>query len=126
MADLRLPPLGGAGDPLDAAPDDEWQGRCTGTNEAISGETVSQGPDRFVGEEVVEVDGVGVRTQHFVSERTMSGAQVGTDRSDVWFQVGTGLPVRNRRSISAATDTPVGSSTYTEAGEFQLAATEAL
>ncbi len=111
---------------LDAAPDDEWQGRCTGTNEAISGETVSQGPDRFVGEEVVEVDGVGVRTQHFVSERTMSGAQVGTDRSDVWFQVGTGLPVRNRRSISAATDTPVGSSTYTEVGEFQLAATEAL
>ena len=23
MADLRLPPLGGAGDPLDAAPDDD-------------------------------------------------------------------------------------------------------
>ena len=61
-----------------------------------------------------------------VDLRPYQGAQVGTDRSDVWFQVGTGLPVRNRRTISAATDTPVGSSTYTEVGEFQLAATEAL
>ena len=108
----------------DAEPDDEWQGRCTGTNEAVSGETVSAGPDRYVGEEVLEVDGVEVRTQHFVSERTMSGAQVGTDRSEVWFQVGTGLPVRNERTVTVATDTPIGTSDYRESGEFRLVSPE--
>jgi hypothetical protein len=98
----------------------EWDATCTGTNEAVAGETVSSGTERFVGEEVLEIAGEQVRTQHFVSERTMRGAQVGTDRSDVWFEVDSGLPVRNERRIEAATDTPLGSSTYTEEGSFRL------
>jgi hypothetical protein len=50
----------------------------------------------------------------------MTGAQQGSERSDVWFAADTGLPLRNRRSIRAKTDTVVGSSTYTEVGQFEL------
>lgn len=109
---------------LGAADGAQWQANCTGTAEAVEGTTSSAGPDRLVGEEVLTIDGEAIRTQHFVSERTMTGAQVGTDRSDVWFEVGTGLPVRNERRVEVATDTPIGSSTYTETGEFQLRSTE--
>ena len=55
-----------------------------------------------------------------VSERTMSGAQVGTERSEVWFVAASGLPVSNERTVEARTDTPIGESTYTETGEFHL------
>jgi hypothetical protein len=108
----------------DADPDDEFSASCTGTSDALAGQTVSTGPQRFVGVEELGIDGVDVSTQHFVSERTMTGAQVGTDRSDVWFDARSGLPVRNRRSVSVDTDTPVGTSTYTETGEWVLESTE--
>jgi hypothetical protein len=104
----------------DATPGQEWAATCTGSGDAVAGETVSSGTERYVGDEVIDVGGEQVRTQHFVSERTMRGAQVGTDRSDVWFRADTGLPVRNQRRIEAASDTPIGTSTYTEAGEFEL------
>lgn len=104
--------------------DQAWTGRCTSTNEAVSGEASSEGPYRYVGEETVTVGGVDVVTARFVRERTMAGAQDGTERSEVWFAVDTGLPVRNQREITVATDTPVGASTYTERGEFELAAVD--
>lgn len=107
--------------PATREPDQEWVGRCTSTNEAVSGEASSEGPYRYVGEETVTVGGAEVVTARFVRERTMAGAQEGTERSEVWFAVDTGLPVRNQRDISVATDTPVGASTYTERGEFELA-----
>jgi hypothetical protein len=50
----------------------------------------------------------------------MSGAQTGTERTTTWFDVGTGLPVRNERTLEVRTDTPIGESTYTETGEFHL------
>jgi hypothetical protein len=101
----------------------EWAATCTGSGDAVAGETISSGTERYVGEELVDVGGEQVRTQHFVSERTMSGAQTGTDRSDVWFHADTGLPVRNERRIEATSDTPIGTSTYTEVGEFELVST---
>ncbi len=106
--------------PADPAPDEAWTARCTGTNEAVEGEVISEGTYRFVGEEVVEVGDTAVTTYRFVRERTMSGAQIGTERSEVWFAADTGLPVRNERTVEARTDTPIGESTYTEAGEFHL------
>ena len=106
--------------PAEREADQEWTARCTSTNEAVSGEAVSEGPYRFVGEETVAVGGVDVVTAHFVREREMSGAQEGTERSEVWFAVESGLPVRNEREIAVETDTPVGASTYTERGEFRL------
>lgn len=107
---------------LPASPDDggPWTGRCTGLNDATEGEMVSEGPYRFVGEEPFDVDGTTVTAHRFVRERTMSGAQQGTERSEVWFDAATGLPLRNERRLEARTDTVIGESTYTETGEFQL------
>lgn len=105
-------------------PGQEWPASCSGTSEAVEGEAVSAGVQRYVGEEDVEVGGTTLRTQHFVSERTMTGAQRGTDRSDVWFELDSGLPVRNERSIQIDTDTPLGTSTYTEEGSFRLVAVD--
>jgi hypothetical protein len=98
----------------------EWPARCVATNEAVEGEAVSSGVLRFVGEEDVVVGGDTVRAAHLVREREMSGAQEGTERTDLWVAVDTGLPLRNERRVEAATDTPVGPSTYTEIGSFDL------
>jgi hypothetical protein len=106
--------------PADPSEGEEWTARCVGTSEAVEGEAVSAGTYRFVGEEDLEVGDETVTTHHFVREREMSGAQVGTERSEVWYAVDTGLLVRNERSIEARTDTPIGKSTYTETGEFHL------
>ena len=104
----------------DPEPDQEWPQRCTGTGEAVEGPTVSEGPHRFDGEETLDVGGDAVLTQRYVGERSMSGAQTGTERSTTWFDVDTGLPVRNERTLEVRTDTPIGQSTYTETGEFHL------
>jgi len=106
--------------PSAPAPGQEWRTRCVGTNEAVEGEAVSEGTYRFVGDEDIEVGGTVVATHRFVRERVMSGAQVGTEHSEVWYAVDTGLLVRNERSVEARTDTPIGETTYTETGEFQL------
>jgi hypothetical protein len=98
----------------------EWSQRCAGTSDQVKGVGVSAGPYRFVADEDLEVGGTTVRAAHFVRTRTMTGAQQGSERSDVWFAADTGLPLRNRRSIRAKTDTVVGSSTYTEVGHFEL------
>lgn len=103
-------------------PGQEWEHRCIGTSEAVDGEVVSAGPLRFDGEELIDVGGTDVRTARYVRERSMSGAQVGTDRSTTWFDVDSGLAVRNERSIELRTDTPIGESTYTETAEFRLVA----
>ena len=104
-------------EPVDAQ---QWTGSCVGTSEAVSGQTVSEGPYVDDGEQVLEVGGVEVRTRRYVSERTMTGAQTGQERSTTWFAVESGLPVRNERTLEVRTDTPIGPSTYTESGWFQL------
>ncbi|MCB1255740.1 MAG: hypothetical protein KDB26_01450 [Microthrixaceae bacterium] len=103
---------------------DEWKARCVGTNEAVDGEAVSAGTYRFIGTEDLKVGDKTISTHRFLRERTMSGAQVGTERSEVWFAVDTGLPVRNERTVEARTSTPIGESTYTETGEFHLESIE--
>lgn len=110
--------------PAEPAADDEWPARCTGTNEAVDGEAISEGTYRFIGEKTVQVGDVALAAHGFVSERTMSGAQVGTERSEVWFATDTGLPLSNERTVEARTDTPIGESTYTETGEFHLVSVE--
>ena len=106
--------------PADPAPGQQWPARCVGTNEAVEGESVSEGTHRFVGEEGVRVGGTTVATHHFVRERKISGTQVGTERTELWYAVDTGLPVRNERSVEVRTGSPIGESTYTESGEFHL------
>lgn len=97
---------------------------CNGTNEAVEGTTVSSGTTRTVGVEQLEIGGRSVPTVHVVAERIMTGAQTGTERTEAWFALDSGLPVRNERTIEAATDTPIGSSSYTEQGVFELESLE--
>lgn len=106
--------------PASRTPGQVWEASCTATNEAVDGEATSAGDYTFVGDEDIEVGGHSVPTAHFVREREMSGAQEGSERSEVWFAVDTGLPIRNERTISVSTDTPVGASTYEEDGSFRL------
>jgi hypothetical protein len=101
-----------------------WSASCEGTNELVDGTSFSAGSTEFVGDETLAVGKEQVAVAHFRSERAMSGSQEGTDRADWWFAVDTGLLVRNRRAIEVRTDTPVGTSTYRESGEFRLASLE--
>ncbi len=84
--------------PVDATVGQQWHGRCTGTNSAVKGLTVSAGPYRFLGLDTVSVGGTPVAAAHFLRLRTDSGAQQGTERSEVWFSTRTGLPLRVRRT----------------------------
>lgn len=106
--------------PGTAVPGQEWQGRCTGTNTAVSGTTRSVGPYRFVGLRNLSIGGTAVRTAEFLRLRSDSGAQRGRERSEVWLDATTGLPVRLRQDITVKTDTPFGSSTYTQSGVATL------
>lgn len=94
--------------------------RCTGRSTQITGEVVSADTSRFIGESTIVIGGHSVPAVHFLQHQTLSGAQVGIESDDLWFDATTGLPLENRRSIRVRTDTPFGSSTYTETGEFEL------
>jgi hypothetical protein len=110
--------------PAQREPGQSWDHRCVTTNESVSGEAVSAGPYTFVGEETLDVGGTPVQAAHFRRERTLSGAQSGTEQTDAWFATDTGMPLRNERSLRVETDTPVGHSTYTEDGSFELTSLE--
>ena len=106
--------------PAAATPGQRWEGRCTGTNTAVKGRTLSQGPYRFVGLTTLSVGGHAVRVAEFLRLRTDTGAQHGTERAEVWLDATTGLPIRLRQDIQITTDTPFGTSTYTQSGFFTL------
>jgi len=104
--------------------DQVWNARCTGTNEAVDGSTVSQGPYRFVAEDTVALDGRDVTALHFSQQRTMSGAQRGDERAEVWLDAATGLLIRLEREVEVRSDTPIGESTYTESATLRLVSLE--
>jgi hypothetical protein len=107
-----------------AEPGDSWDQRCTGTNTQAAGESTSTGPYTFVGIESLEVDGEQVETRHHRQERTISGAQTGTDVVHFWFAVDDHLPIRMEREVRIDSDSPVGTVTYTEEGSWQLTSLE--
>jgi hypothetical protein len=107
--------------PADARPGQQWHSRCTGTNSSVKGQTVSAGPYRFIGIATISVGGTRVRAAHFLRVRTDTGAQHGSERSEEWFSVNTGLPVRLQQDIEVTTSTPFGTSTYTQIGVLALA-----
>lgn len=104
----------------DAEPGDHWRQECDGTSDTVDGTTVSAGQTRFVGEEIVTVGGEAVPALHYHQVREMSDAQSGRQVEDVWFRAADGLPLRNTRSASIDSDSPVGAITYVEDGEWRL------
>ena len=106
--------------PARAAPGQTWHSRCVGTNTSVAGTTVTAGPYRLVGISTVAVGGVPTRVAHFHRLRTDSGAQTGTESSDVWVESATGLPVRLDQDIRVTASTRFGRSTYTQSGTMSL------
>lgn len=96
------------------------QGMCTGSGTAISGLTTSVGPVTYVGDEEIEVDGSAVQARHLRYERELTGAQLGTERTDWWVDPATMLPIRNEHEVSV--DTKLGSLTitYSEVTRYTL------
>lgn len=107
--------------PARARPGQVWHSHCTGTNTSVKGTTVTAGPYRFIGLTTVTVGGRPVRAARFLRLRTDSGAQHGTERAEVWLDASSGLPLRLQQDITITTDTPFGSSTYTQNGVLSLA-----
>ncbi len=103
-----------------AEPGDTWDQHCTGTNTQTDGTTISAGTYEFVGVEDLEIDGEAVPARRYRQDRTISGAQTGTDAVDVWFAVADHLPLRMARDVRIDSDSPVGTVTYTESGWWQL------
>jgi hypothetical protein len=103
----------------DPAPGTEWPASCSGTNSQIAGTLVSSGTHRYVGSEEVRVGASTVNALHFRDERTVSGAQTGTETFEVWLAP-NGLPVRGRQRIEVDSDSPIGRVTYTQEGAFSL------
>jgi hypothetical protein len=106
--------------PRTAVPGQLWEGRCTGTNTSVKGRTLSAGPYKFIGQTTISVAGSDVRAAHFLRLRTDSGAQHGTERSEVWLDEQNGLPLRLEQDIEVTSPTPFGTSTYTQVGVFAV------
>lgn len=104
----------------DAEPGDRWHQECDGTSDTVDGTTVSAGLTRFVGEETVTIGGEDVPALHYHQVREMADAQSGRQVEDFWFRASDGLPLRNTRSASIDSDSPVGAITYAEDGEWRL------
>lgn len=104
----------------DAEPGDRWHQECRGTSDTVSGTTISAGRTTFVGPETVTVGDEEVPALHYHQVRNMSDAQSGRQVEDFWFRASDGLPLRNTRSASIDSDSPVGAITYAEEGEWHI------
>lgn len=103
----------------DAEPGRVIEQSCTGTSTGTPGSVTSAGPATYVGAEDLTIGGTAVRVHHMRQERTLSGAQTGTERADTWF-TDEGLPVRNEKATRVASPSPVGDISYVEEGWWQL------
>ena len=100
----------------------KWPADCRGTSTQISGTTISVGTHHLVATEKVAVGGVEVDAFHFRDDRTVSGAQSGTERFDFWLAA-DGLPLKGSQRIEVESGSPLGNITYTQQSEFSLMST---
>jgi hypothetical protein len=93
--------------------------RCSGTSDQVEGVATSAGPWRYVGPERIVIGGEALDTWRFTQERTITGAQTGTQVSELWF-AHDGLLVRMERVVDVDSPSPVGDITYSETGTVEL------
>lgn len=105
-----------ASDQVDAA----RQRSCVGSGSLLPDKTTAAGTSTNLGRETIDLGGTPVETIHVRDELTYSGAQTGTETADTWFEITTGLPVRNEHHIVAVTNTPFGEITFTEDSRYEL------
>jgi hypothetical protein len=106
-------------------PGDHWPQRCVGGSDQIAGRTVSAGRTRYRGTSDVVVGGEHVQAYHLVQDRAVTGAQRGTERSELWLAP-NGLPLREKHTIAVKSGSPLGDVTYDEVTDFRLRALEPL
>ena len=97
--------------------------RCVGSSDQVEGIATSAGPWRYVGPERVTIDGEQVDAWHLRQERTISGAQDGSQTADFWFRE-DGLLLRSERDVEVRSPSPIGDVTYTETGSVTLTGLE--
>jgi hypothetical protein len=97
--------------------------RCTGTSDQVAGTATSAGTWRYVGPDTVTVAGDRVDVWHFRQQRTISGAQDGSQTADFWFRE-DGLLLRAEREVEVRSPSPIGDVTYTESGRVALTGLE--
>jgi hypothetical protein len=99
---------------------DQWTQKCHGTSTSASGDIISAGPYRYLGEEDLDIGGSRVQAFRYHRSRTLTGGQTGTEDGDAWFDAKTGLLLRNQRVIKVHSDSAIGGVTYDEKGSFAL------
>jgi hypothetical protein len=105
------------------SPGQMWTHDCTGKNsDDKSGASTfkTAGTYRFVGNEAVAVKGIDLPVMHFHDDRTVSGAQSGTNIADWYFAVEDGLLVQLSRNINLNYPSGVGNIAYHESALMTL------
>jgi hypothetical protein len=105
---------GAVANPRDAEPGSKWTTVCR-SDDAVGTTTV-----KAIGFEDVVIAGAKVRTFHFHSMTTVTGASRATQEYDDWMVQSTGLLVRRVSSNDARTSSPVGTAHYQEHYELRL------
>ncbi|GIU88187.1 MAG: hypothetical protein KatS3mg009_2702 [Acidimicrobiia bacterium] len=106
-----------------AEPGDSWTQTCRGVT-GDGTETVSSGPNTFVGVETVRVGALEVETYRYRADRTIGGDREGRERFETWYSTRDGMLVKGTRSVEVRSPSPIGTVTYTEEGSFALTSLE--
>lgn len=93
---------------------------CTVVSSGAEASLRSTGTTELLGRTAVEVDGRRRPAWHYRRARDISGSQAGEERSEWWLDAETGLPLRNERTTTLRTGSPIGDLTYEERGSFIL------
>jgi hypothetical protein len=105
---------------LDARVGESWRSACAGRSPERGTAVTSAGPTTYLGRQRVRIGSTDVDALHYRIERTLSGDQRGTERTEAWFHPDTGLLLQEVRNVQVASPSPLGDVNYTEQGRFQL------
>jgi hypothetical protein len=105
---------GALANPRDAKPGSTWTTVCR-SDDAVGTTAV-----KAIGFEDLVVAGAKVKTFHFHSMTTVTGASRATQEYDDWMVPSTGLLVRRMSTNDARTSSPVGTAHYHEHYELWL------
>lgn len=106
--------------PLDAVTGRVMRFTCRGTNHPLdTGEVTMTGTTEVVGAASVLVGGTPAATIHVRERITFSGGQSGFEQTDFWLMP-DGLPVRVIWSNEVRTPSPLGTTTMTGSGRYEL------
>lgn len=109
---------------LDASPGEQFRQACEGQSVSRGTSVRTRGTNTYVGPAKVRVGGAAIPAYHYRINRTLSGSQTGTEKTDTWFSARDGMPLRVTRDIDVESPSPIGAVTYTERGHFVLSSLE--